>query len=170
MAFRADTPARFRLALLWTLLALGLASARADEAAVAAGRGLQFSKHYNGYLLQYYRDAEAARGRNGFFELTAGDWPGPAEATLVAASGGLREEFEQRGYARLSLGAGYIDRTTEHLGTHGQFVIQLAVGREFGRYDAGVCMVHVSNGDFVLHTGKPNDGENFLTVQLGRRF
>jgi Lipid A 3-O-deacylase (PagL) len=40
----------------------------------------------------------------------------------------------------------------------------------FGEHDLGAGLTHVSNGDFVLHTGKPNDGENFLTVELGRRF
>lgn len=134
------------------------------------GRGLLFSRHSNGYFLHYYRDGAASGARNRFFELTVGDWTGAAAATLVAASGGLRKTFENRGYARLGLGVGMIDRTTENLGTHGQFMIQIAIGREFGAYAVGVCMIHVSNGDFLLHTGKPNDGENFLALQLGRQF
>jgi len=170
MRFRADTLDHLRLALLSALIALGFTTAQADEAAIAVGPGLLFSKHYYGGFLQYYRDADVARGRNGFFELTAGGWPGPADATIIAASGGLRETFGDHGYARISLGVGYLDNTTEHLGTHGQGLIQLGVGRQFGGYDAGFYLIHVSNGDYVFHTGKPNDGENFLTFQLGRPF
>jgi Lipid A 3-O-deacylase (PagL) len=170
MRLSADTPACLRAGVACAFLALSCTFARADELAVSAGPGLLFSRHSSGNFLQYYRDAGATGERNRFLELTAGAWTGEAEDSVVAASAGLREKFDNGGYARLSLGAGMIDRTTGHLGTHGQFMIQLAIGREVGAYDAGVCMIHVSNGDFILHTGKPNDGENFLAFQLGRRF
>jgi hypothetical protein len=70
MGPRADTP-RLRLAL-------------------AAGPGLLFSKPYGGYFLNYYRDAAPASARNLFLGLSAGGWPGEAQASIVAASTGLR--------------------------------------------------------------------------------
>jgi len=169
MGLRADTPG-LSLALASLLIALGAAHARADELALAAGPGLLFSKHYAGYFLNYYRDATNWNGRAPFLGLSAGGWPGEAQASIVAASLGLRGSIAQQGFWRASLGGGYIDHTTEHLGTHGEFMIQLLAGREFGDYDVAAGLIHVSNGDYLFHDGKPNDGENFLVAQLGLRF
>ena len=169
MGLRADTP-WLRLALASLLLALGPAAARADEIAFAAGHGELFSKHYGGYFLDYYHDAAPSDGRNLFLGLSAGGWPGEAQATIVGASLGLRGTFARHGFWRASLGGGYIDHTTEHLGTHGEFMIQLLAGRDFGGYDIAAGVFHVSNGDYLFHDGKPNDGENFLVAQIGVAF
>ncbi|HXZ93952.1 MAG TPA: acyloxyacyl hydrolase [Burkholderiales bacterium] len=169
MGLRADTPG-LRLALASLLIALAPGGAHADEVAFAAGPGLLFSKHYRGYFLNYYRDVTSWNGRAPFLGLSAGGWPGEAQASIVAASLGLRGSFAQHGFWRASLGGGYIDHTTEHLGTHGEFMIQLLAGREFGDYDLAAGLIHVSNGDYLFHDGKPNDGENFLVAQLGVAF
>jgi hypothetical protein len=144
--------------------------AAADEAILAVGPGVHVSDSSTAYFLQYYRDAKRLWGFDSFFELSLGHWPGDAAATIAAASGGLRWNFENRSYARVSLGAGYLNHTTERLGTHGQFMEQIVIGREFGAYDLGAGMIHISNGDSILHTGEPNGGENFFTVRLGYRF
>jgi lipid A 3-O-deacylase PagL len=169
MGLRADTP-WLRLVLASLLIALGSAGARADELALAAGPGLLFSKHYGGYFLNYYRDAAPAGGRNLFLGLSAGGWPGEAQASIAAVSVGLRGGLAQHGFWRASLGGGYLDHTTEHLGTHGEFVIQLLAGSELGDYDFAAGLIHISNGDYLFHDGKPNDGENFLVAQLGLAF
>lgn len=169
MGLRADTPwLRFALAAL--LIALGPAAARADEVAFAAGHGELFSKHYGGYFLNYYRDATSWNGRAPFLALSAGGWPGEAQATIAGALVGLRGTFARHGFWRAGLGGGYIDHTTEHLGTHGEFMIQLLAGRDFGGYDIAAGVFHVSNGDYLFHDGKPNDGENFLVAQIGVPF
>lgn len=169
MGLRADTP-WLRLALASLLIASGSAGARADELALAAGPGLLFSKHYGGYFLNYYRDAPSWNGRNLFLGLSAGGWPGEAQASIVGASAGLRGGFAQHGFWRASIGGGYLDHTTEHLGTHGEFMIQLLAGRELGDCEVAAGLIHISNGDYLFHDGKPNDGENFLVAQLGLRF
>jgi hypothetical protein len=170
MRFRTGTPRVRLLAFVLLLIAACATTAHADVVSAGAGKGLLFSKDYGGWFLHYYHDAPTQSCGPCFLELTAGTWPGEAAATIVAASAGWRATFGEHDFVRASLGGGYLNRTTEHLGTHGQFMIQLLAGRTFGEYDLGAGLTHVSNGDFVLQTGKPNDGENFLTVELGRRF
>jgi Lipid A 3-O-deacylase (PagL) len=155
------------LLLLFTLVA---GRAHADELALELGPGFEYSLGYNGYFLQYYRPAPQAFGHDGFYQATLGHWPSGHGATIAAISRGLRWNFENRTYARASLGAGYLDHTTDHLGTHAQFLLHLGIGREYGDYDFCIGAIHVSNGKKVFHWNGSNDGENFLTFQVGRKF
>jgi hypothetical protein len=156
---------------IWLLLlALAAGRAGADELAFETGLGFEFSHGYNGYFLQYCRDASAAFGHDSFYQATLGHWPANYGATIAAVSRGLRWNLEDRVYVRASLGVGYIDHPTDHLGTHGQFLLNLGVGRDYGTYDLSAGVVHVSNGKKVFHWEGVNDGENFLTIRIGRKF
>jgi hypothetical protein len=42
--------------------------------------------------------------------------------------------------------------------------------KHYGGYDIAAGAFHVSNGDYLFHDGKPNDGENFLVAQIGVPF
>ena len=82
----------------------------------------------------------------------------------------MRWNISPETYFAGTLGIGVVDRTTEHLGTQGQFTIRLAVGRKFGKYDLSIGENHYSNGKTALRLNwhGPNDGEDFLTVMLAR--
>src|SRR3989344_1201573 len=92
--------------------------------------------------------------------------------TALTVARALRWKLSPETYFAGTLGIGMVDRTTDHLGTQGQFVARLAFGRKFGKYDLSIGETHYSNGKTALRLNwqGPNTGEDFLTVMLAREF
>jgi Lipid A 3-O-deacylase (PagL) len=154
----------------WGMLAMLLCmhAADADGLAVTAGRGNLKSQGSYALLFSYLKDAPRLFNRDGYYELSFGYWSGSTYNSVLTLARGMRWKISPGYYFAGTLGIGVIERTTDHLGTQGQFTLRLAVGRKFGKYDLSIGETHYSNGQKVFHWHGPNVGEDFLTVRLAR--
>ncbi len=145
-------------------------SAGADMLAVAVGGGNIKSQESDAVFLSYQKDAPRLFNRESLYDLTFGYWSGSTRNSALTLARVVRWKISPESYFAATLGIGVVDRTTDHLGTRGQFTIRLAFGRKFGKYDLSVGENHYSNGKTALRLGwnGPNDGEDFLTVMLAR--
>jgi len=108
-------------------------------------------------------------GRASHYELALAAWSGPDANEAFTLSRGMR--FCPGGYAlAASAGIGYVTERTDNLGTHLQFVVRLALGRAYGDYELALAQRHYSNGQLLFGWSGPNRGENFLGIELARRF
>lgn len=155
--------------LLAMLLVTPLASA--DMLAVTAGRGNLKLHRSNAVFLSYQKDAPRLFNHESLYDLTFGYWTGSTHNSALTFARVVRWKLSPQSYIAGTLGIGAVDRTTEHLGTTGQFTLRLAVGRKFGKYDLSIGESHYSNGKTALQLGwhGPNTGEDFLTVMLARQ-
>jgi Lipid A 3-O-deacylase (PagL) len=121
-------------------------------------------------FLRYQTQAPTVLGHASLYELSVGAWNGPNRNAVVALARGIRWRWSPKIYLGAELGIGAVMQTTDHLGTHLQFVSHVVVGRQFGRYDLTLGETHYSNAKDLFHWSGPNVGENFLTLELGRDF
>ena len=149
---------------------LGMHPASADMLAVAAGTGNIKSQDADAVFLSYQKEAPKLFNHESLYDLTFGYWNGSTRNSALTIARAVRWNISPETYFAGTLGIGVVDRTTEHLGTQGQFTIRLAVGRKFGKYDLSIGENHYSNGKTALRLNwhGPNDGEDFLTVMLAR--
>ncbi len=161
-----------RIAALLAMLA-GTRFASADMLAVTAGRGNIYSQGSNAVFLSYQKDAPKLFNRDSLYDFTFGYWSGSTHNSALTVARVVRWPLAKPGYYFAgTLGVGVVERTTDHLGTQGQFTIRLAFGRKFGKYDLSIGESHYSNGKTVLWLDwhGPNTGEDFLTLMLARKF
>jgi hypothetical protein len=146
--------------------------AAADMLAVAAGRGNIVSQGSNAAFLSYQKDAPKLFNRESLYDFTLGYWNGSTRNSALSLARVVRWKLSNEYYFAGTLGIGVVDRTTDHLGTTGQFMVRLAFGHSFGKYDLSIGETHYSNGKSVLGPNwhSPNIGEDFLTVMLARKF
>jgi hypothetical protein len=144
----------------------------ADMLAVAVGRGNIFSQGSEAVFLSYQKEAPRLFDRESLYDLTLGYWSGSTHNSALTLARVVRWKLSPESYFAGTLGIGMVDRTTDHLGTQGQFVVRLAFGRRFGKYDLSIGETHYSNGKTALQLNwhGPNTGEDFLTVMLAREF
>jgi hypothetical protein len=122
-------------------------------------------------FLSYQKNAPRLFDHESRYDLTIGYWSGPNHnSTLTVARVVRWSPAPPSYYFAGTLGIGVVDRTTDHLGTTGQFTVRFAVGRRFGKYDLSIGESHYSNGKYALGLGwhGPNTGEDFLSVMLAR--
>jgi hypothetical protein len=146
--------------------------AAADMLAVSAGRGNIVSQGAYAVFLSYQKDAPKLYNFESLYDLTFGYWSGSTHNSALSLGRVLRWKFSNETYIAGTLGIGVVDRVTDHLGTQGQFMMRLAVGRKFGKYDLSIGENHYSNGKTALKLGwhGPNTSEYFLTAMLAREF
>jgi hypothetical protein len=144
----------------------------ADMLAVAVGRGNIFSQGSEAVFLSYQKEAPRLFNRESRYDLTLGYWSGSTHNSALTLARIVRWKLSNENYFAGTLGIGVVDRTTDHLGTQGQFVVRLAFGRRFGKYDLSLGETHYSNGKTALQLNwhGPNTGEDFLTLMLAREF
>jgi hypothetical protein len=144
----------------------------ADMLAVAVGRGNIFSQGSDAVFLSYQKEAPRLFGRDSLYDVTLGYWSGSTHNSALTLARVMRWKLSKESYFAGTLGIGMVGRTTDHLGTQGQFVARLAFGRRFGKYDLCIGETHYSNGKTALRLNwhGPNTGEDFLTVMLAREF
>ena len=144
----------------------------ADMLAVAMGRGNIFSQGSDAVFLSYQKEAPRLFNRESLYDVTLGYWSGSTHNSALTLARVMRWKLSNESYFAGTLGIGVVDRTTDHLGTTGQFVVRLACGRRFGKYDLSLGETHYSNGKTALQLNwhGPNTGEDFLTVMLAREF
>ena len=153
-------------------LLLCSALAAADMLAVTIGRGNIYSQGSDAVFLSYQKDAPKLFNRESRYELMFGYWSGSTHNSALTLARVMRWKLSPETYFAGTLGIGMVDRTTDHLGTQGQFVARLAFGRQFGKYDLSLGETHYSNGKTALRLNwhGPNTGEDFLTLMLAREF
>ena len=158
--------------LLIAGLLLSPCSAGADRLAVAVGRGFIHSGETNAVFLSYQKDAPTIFNLEGFYDLSIAYWSGENYNSALTVARTLRLPLVREYYLVGALGVGMVNRTTDNLGTLGQFVARYAFGRTFGKYDLSIGHTHYSNGKKVLRLNwdGPNGGEDFLTIMLAREF
>lgn len=163
---------RFKPILLVAGMLLYPCSAGADMLAVAVGHGNMSSQGSTAVFFSYQKDAPILFNQKSSYELTIAYWSGRNYNTALTAARTLRWNLSPENYFAGTLGIGMVDRTTDHLGTTGQFVARLAFGRKLGKYDLSIGETHYSNGKTALRLGwhGPNIGEDFLTLMLAREF
>jgi hypothetical protein len=144
----------------------------ADMLAVAMGRGNIFSQGSDAVFLSYQKEAPRLFNRESLYDVTLGYWSGSTHNSALTLARVVRWKLSNESYFAGTLGIGVVDRTTDHLGTQGQFVVRLAFGRRFGKYGLSLGETHYSNGKTALQLNwhGPNTGEDFLTVMLAREF
>ena len=144
----------------------------ADMLAVTVGRGNIYSQGSAAIFLSYQKDAPKLFNRESRYDLMFGYWSGSTHNSALTLARVVRWKLSNENYFAGTLGIGVVDRTTDHLGTQGQFVARLAFGRRFGKYDLSIGETHYSNGKTALQLNwhGPNTGEDFLTVMLARAF
>lgn len=166
-------PVRFKPVLLIAVLLAYPCYAAADLLAVAAGGGNLKTHGSNAVFLSYQKDAPRLFNRESLYDFTFGYWSGPTRNSALTVARVVRWQLAPPNYYFAGmLGIGVVDRTTDHLGTQGQFTVRLAVGRKFGKYDLSIGESHYSNGKYLLRLNwhGPNTGEDFLTIMLAREF
>ncbi len=146
--------------------------ADADMLAVTAGRGNIYSQGSNAVFFSYQKNAPDLFNRKSLYDLTLGYWSGSTRNSALTVARVVRWKLSPENYFAGTLGVGVVDRTTDHLGTAGQFMVRLAFGRRFGKYDLSLGETHYSNGKTALRLNwhGPNTGEDFLTLMLAREF
>ena len=144
----------------------------ADMLGVTAGHGNIYSQGSDAVFLSYQKEASKLFNRESLYELMFGHWSGSTHNSVLTLARVVRWKLSNESYFAGTLGIGMVDRTTDHLGTQGQFVARLAFGRRFGKYDLSIGETHYSNGKTALRLNwhGPNTGEDFLTVMLAREF
>lgn len=155
--------ALIRGALIGALLAAP--AAHADQLAPGLGGGNQRTRG-DAIVRAYHKDAAPLWGFDGRVEFTLASWNGGDRNDVLGVARSLRRTLGEKGYVSASLGLGYVSRSSDHLGGHGQFTLRVALGRRLGRYDLSLAQQHYSNGG----TARPNTGENFLVLALRREF
>ncbi|WP_172425859.1 acyloxyacyl hydrolase [Sulfuricaulis limicola] len=163
---------RFKFIPVAAGMLLYACSTGADMLAVAVGYGNISSSGSNAVFVSYQKDAPALFNRKSLYELSIAYWSGPNYNTALSFGRTLRWKLSPENYCAATLGIGMVDRTTDHLGTTGQFMVRLAFGRKFGEYDLSIGETHYSNGKTALGLDwdGPNVGEDFLTLMLAREF
>lgn len=154
--------------MLCTALAAVPAFVRADVLALELGGG-NLRSHGDALSLSWRRPAPALFRRESYYEFALASWSGPDSNTAITLSRGARFGVGRYVLAA-SAGIGYVTERTDNLGTHLQFVVRLALGRAFGDYELAVAQRHYSNGQLLFDWSGPNRGEQFLSVELARRF
>jgi len=144
--------------------------ADADTLAIGAGYGNIKSQDATAAFLRCQKDAPRLWGRDSFYELALASWDGSNRNNAIGVARGLRWPWSQKNFFSAELGIAYVTRTTDHLGTQGQFFFHGALGHRFGKYTLSIGETHYSNGQKVMHWHGPNVGEDFLTLHLGREF
>ena len=135
-----------------------------------AGTGFYYSDNAEALFLRYQRDATPWFGLTEYIELSLGGWNGPTGTEAIGISRGAAWFWTTKYYLAGSAGIGYIADKTDNLGTHFQFLFRVALGRRGETYDLSVGWVHYSNGKYFFGWEGPNNGENFITLQVGRVF
>jgi hypothetical protein len=146
--------------------------AAADMLAVTAGRGNIESQGSNAAFLSYQKDAPKLFNRESLYDFTLGYWNGSTRNSALSLARVVRWKLSSEYYFAGTLGIGVVEHTTDHLGTTGQFLVRLAFGCSFEKYDLSIGETHYSNGKTTLGLNweGPNVGEYFLTVMLARKF
>jgi len=134
------------------------------------GQGFHRSGRTQALFLRYQWEAALLFGQEGFWEVDFGAWNGLNGVETVGFARGLRFRWRENNYFSAQAGLHYITRRTENLGTPLQFGARLAFGRTMGVYDLSIGYVHFSNGKYFFGWEGPNNGENFATIQVGRKF
>ncbi len=142
----------------------------ADALFLETGQGFHHSVNTQALFVRYQKEAPLLFGQKGFYEGSVGAWNGPNRVETVGIARGLRFAFGETDYFSAQAGLHYITRTTDNLGTLFEVALRLAYGRTMGEYDLSLGYIHFSNGKFFFGWDGPNNGENFLTIQLGRKF
>ena len=149
---------------------LAVPVASADEMAAGIGHGNLKSHGSNALFLSYLKDAPKLFNRESSYDLAFAYWSGPNYNTALTVGRALRWKISQKSYFTGEIGIGLVERTTDHLGTSGEFIARLAFGRKFGKYELSIGETHYSNGKTSLRLNwhGPNTGDDFLTVMLAR--
>lgn len=137
---------------------------------MGAGFGDIRSQGATAIFLRYQARAADLFGSESFYELSLGAWNGSNRNSVIAIARGIRWRWSSRDFLTFELGAAAANRTTDHLGTHAQFVSHIMLGRQFGDYKLSLGQTHYSNAKDLFHWSGPNIGENFLTLELSRDF
>lgn len=141
---------------------------RAELLSLELGDG-NFRSHGDALFLSWRRPASLLFGWESYTEYAVGVWSGPDRNETVTLLRGLRVDLGRDVFAA-SLGVGYVAERTKNLDTHLQFVARVALGRPLGNYEISLAQRHYSNGQKLFGWSGRNRGENFLSVELARRF
>ncbi len=161
--------------LVWAVAVMAcICSATADASAdgifVEGGPGFIQSLSTSVVLLRYQKDTSPLFGQSSFYEGAYLYWNGRNHAQDASLARGLRWTFEKDRYVSTALGAGYLDRETDNLGTRFEFYIRFAVGVRTDQYDFSLGYIHISNGKLFFGWKGPDNGENFVTLSMGGLF
>ena len=137
---------------------------------VDAGPGVIQSLDTGAVALRYDIDTEPSWKMDGFYEAAIVHWGGKNHSTDYAVARGLLWNAPDDTYVSGALGLSAIDRQTHNLGTPLQFYIRAAWGRRIGDLDVSLGYIHISNGKLFFGWSGPNNGANFVTLSLGKRF
>jgi len=146
------------------------AVARGDGLFAEGGEGFLFSSNTEALFVRYMKDARPLFGRESFYDFSVASWNGPNHDDAVAITRGLRWDWKEKNYFSFEAGGAYLERTTDNLGTRLQFAFRFAFGLKAEEYDISIGYNHFSNGKEIFHWSGPNNGENFLTLQIGLVF
>lgn len=146
----------------------GPAPARADTLALEVGGG-NLRSHGEAFFLSWRKPAASLFGHLSYYESTLGAWLGPDANEAITLARGVQAALGRYRVA-VSAGIGYVTTRTDNLGTHLQFVLRLTLARPLRDYELALAQRHYSNGRLLLDWPGPNRGENFLALELARRF
>ena len=141
----------------------------ADALVVETGDGFARSLNTEALLVRFQHEAPLFR-QEGFYEAVYARWNGDNHAEDFALARGIRWWTAKDRSCSFAIGAGRISRTTGNLGTPLDFYFRLAYERKLGNYDLSFGVIHISNGKPVFRWRGPDNGENFLTLAIGRLF
>ncbi len=144
--------------------------AHADGLFLEGGAGLLFSKNTEAVFLRYQKDAGPLFHHESFYDFSFASWNGPNHDDAVAITRGLKWNWKERNYFSFEAGGAYLKRTSDNLGTRLQFAFRFAFGVRAEKFDISIGYNHISNGKFLFGWSGPNNGENFLSLQIGRVF
>lgn len=155
------------MAVLGACLAVP-APVRAEALSLELGGG-DLRSHGDALFLSWRRPASPLFDRESYTEYALGVWSGPERNEAFTLSRGVRLDLGRHVLAA-GLGIGYVAERTENLDTHLQFLARIALGRALGHYELSLVQRHFSNGQRLFGWSGRNRGENFLSVELARRF
>ena len=144
-------------------------SAHADGVFLEGGLGFQFSTDSQAMFLNYHIDSSPIFGLESFYDLELGSWNGQNHNDAIILAKGMWWDLPKNTYFSFEPGGAYMVKTSNNLGTHLQFAFRFALGMRTEKIDFSIGYRHFSNGAKVFHWTDPsnNNGENFITLQIG---
>lgn len=154
------------------LMALASPGAFGDALVLEAGNGVLHSDGTVSWFARYRFDIDSSPSAvRRYLELDGGAWHGTNYNR--AAGVGIGTYFTLTADVDLDGGIGlfHIETEDNHLGTHTQIQLRVALMSRHDAYRLHLGLVHISNGNKAAEwNGFPNVGENFLTVGITRLF
>jgi hypothetical protein len=160
------------IVLLIVLLFRIPSTACADGLFVEGGVGVIHSRLSDAGFFRYYKDTSPVFGCRSYYDFSLAHWNGRNENDAVVIGRGVLWNWTEKYYSSFEAGGAYLWQTTENLGTRAQFAFRFASGLKVETFDISAGYIHYSNGQEIFRwsSDTPNKSENFVTIQIGRRF